>query len=134
MKPVKVVVKMMTVTRNPNEVYSFFENMKSLEVGGEINALQESSDGWWTFDHATAGKSRMKHINSVEKYLILDHIFVGGGLTWIVCARTVPNNEGSTATWIFVKPDGLTDIQFEEQLKNFDSEIDKWKSALENNG
>jgi hypothetical protein len=32
---------------------------------------------------------------------------------------------------VFVKPDGLTDIQFEEQLKNHDSEIEKWKSALE---
>ena len=134
MKPVKVIVKIMTVTRNANDVYRFFENMKSLEVGGEISALQESSDGWWTFDHAIAGKSRMKHINSVEKYWILDHIFVGGGLTWNVYARTVPNKEGSTTTWIFVKPDGLTDIQFEEQMKNFDSEIDKWKSALENNG
>jgi 6-phosphogluconate dehydrogenase (decarboxylating) len=29
--------------------------MKSLDVGGEIRALQESSDGWWTFDHAIAG-------------------------------------------------------------------------------
>jgi len=34
-------------------------------------------------------------------------------------------------TWLFVKPDSLTDIQFEEQLKNYDSEIEKWKSALE---
>ena len=35
--------------------------MKSLEVGGEISALHESSDGWWTFDHAIAGKSMMRY-------------------------------------------------------------------------
>ena len=40
MRPVKVIVKIMTLTRNVNEVYSFFENMKSLEVGGKISALQ----------------------------------------------------------------------------------------------
>jgi len=58
---------------------------------------------------------------------------VGGGLTWNVYVRTVPK-KGSTTTWIFVKPDGLTDTLFEEQMINFDTEIDKWKSALENNG
>ena len=51
-----------------------------------------------------------------------------------VYVRTVPNKEGSTTTWVFVKPDGLTDTLFEEQIINFDSEINKRKSALENNG
>jgi hypothetical protein len=57
-----------------------------------------------------------------------------GGLTLECIIRTVPNKEGSTTTWVFVKPDGLTDTLFEEQMTKFDSEIDKWKSALENNG
>src|SRR5690242_17844837 len=100
--------------------------MKSLEVGGEIRALQESSNGWWTFDHAIdhaiAGKSMMRYTNSAEKYGILNHIFVGGGLTWNVYVRTVLNKEGSTTTWVFVKPDGLTDTLFEEQMINFDTE------------
>lgn len=55
-------------------------------------------------------------------------------MTWNVYVRTVPNKEGSTTTWVFVKPDGLTDTLFEEQMINFDTEIDKWKSALQNNG
>lgn len=132
MKPVKAVVKSMTVSRNVTEVYNYFKNMKNLEVGGQITSLQKSNDDdWWTFDHAVAGKSKIKLVNSIEKYGMLDHQFVGGGLTWDVYVRVVPNKEGSTTTWIFVKPDGLTDIQFEEQLKNYDSEIEKWKSALE---
>ena len=105
--------------------------MKNLEVGGQISSLQKSNDDWWTFNHAIAGKSKMKLVNSIKKYGILDHQFVGGTLTWDVYVRMVPNKEGSTTTWIFVKPDGLNDIQFEEQMKNFDSEIEKWKSALE---
>jgi hypothetical protein len=42
-----------------------------------------------------------------------------------------PNGNGSTITWTFIKPDGLSDEQFKEQLKNFDSEIDAWRKALE---
>ena len=34
-------------------------------------------------------------------------------------------------TWTFVRPDNLTDKQFEEQLKMFDQEISGWKNALE---
>jgi len=76
----------------------------------------------------------MRHANSAEKYGDIKPHFVGGGLTWNVYVRTVPNKEGSTTTWVFVKPDGLTDTLFEEQMIKFDTEIDKWKSALENNG
>ena len=77
-------------------------------VGGHlITQLQESQ--WWG-------------TNSAEKYGILNHIFVGGGLTWNVYVRTVPNKEGSTTTWVFAKPDGLTDTLFEEQMINFDTE------------
>ena len=84
MNPVKVIVKTKTLSRKANEVYRFFENMESLEVGGQITGVQESSDGWWTFDHAIAGKSKMKQVNSNEKYGMLNHIFVGEGLTWNV--------------------------------------------------
>jgi hypothetical protein len=132
MQPVKVIVKTMTVTKSTNEVYSFFQNMKSLEMGGEISSLQESDDGWWTFNHASAGRSKMKHTNSVAECGILDHIFVGGGLTWNVFVRTIPNKDAPTTMGAFEKPDGLTDSQSEEQIKNFESEIDKWKLALEN--
>jgi hypothetical protein len=92
MKSVKAIVKSITVSRNVNEVYSFFENMKNLEVGGQISSLQKSNDDdWWTFNHAIAGKSKMKLVNSIKKYGILDHQFVGGALTWDVYVRMVPN-------------------------------------------
>jgi hypothetical protein len=92
MKPVKAIVKSMTESRNVTEVYNYFENMKNLEVGGQITSLQKSNnDGWWTFDHAIAGKSKINLVNSIEKYGILDHQFLGGGLTWDVYVRVVPN-------------------------------------------
>ena len=62
---------------------------------------------------------------------LLDHIFIGGGIEWKVFVRIVPNQEGSTTTWTFIKPDSLTENQFEELLKNFDIEIMGRKSTLE---
>jgi hypothetical protein len=40
MKPVKAVVKSMTVSRNVTEVYNYFEIMKNLEVGGQITSCK----------------------------------------------------------------------------------------------
>jgi hypothetical protein len=45
--------------------------------------------------------------------------------------RVVPNEEGSTTSWMFMRPDGLTDDQFQEQLKGFDIEVNNLKEFLE---
>lgn len=66
-------------------------------------------------------------IIQVHDFGILDHEFVGAGPDWKVYVRVVPNEEGSTTTWTFMKPDGLTDDRFQEQLKGFDTEVDNWK-------
>ena len=42
----------------------------------------------------------------------------------------IPNYGGTTVVWTFVRPDGLSDEQFENQLKGFDPEIVLWKNAL----
>jgi hypothetical protein len=127
----KVIVKTMTVEKDANEVFDFFNDMKSMEIGGAIKSLREGEDGWWRFEHTIAGKSKMKHI-SVPQYGILDHVFIGGGLKWHVFVRIIPNQSGSTTTWTFLRPDSLNDKQFEEQLKMFDVEINNWQKALEN--
>jgi hypothetical protein len=129
--PKKVIVKTMTIEKNANEVFDFFNDMKSMEIGGAIKSLRKGEDGWWTFEHNIAGKSKMKH-NSVPQYGILDHVFIGGGLKWNVFVRVIQNQSGSTTTWTFLRPDGINDKQFEEQLKMFDIEINNWQKALEN--
>src|SRR5918996_6266722 len=54
------------------------------------------------------------------------------GIEWNVHVRIVPNKNGSTTTWIFTRPDELSEEEFEAQLNGFDSEIAGWKSALGN--
>jgi hypothetical protein len=126
----KVIVKTMTVENSVKEVFNFFSEGKNLELGGAIKSLIKNEGKVWTFEHNIAGKSMMKNF-FIPEYEILDHIFLGGGLEWHVFIRVIPNGQGSTTTWIFIRPDVLDDNQFEEQLENFDIELTKWKKALE---
>jgi hypothetical protein len=127
----QVIVKSLSIHNTTQETFDFFSNPKNMELGGAIHSMQKSPDGWYTFDHIIAGKSKMKYIVNQE-FRILHHIFQGAGLEWNVYVRVIPNGNGSTITWTFIKPDGLSDEQFKEQLKNFDLEIEGWRKALEN--
>ena len=132
MAPRKVIVKELTVEKPENQVFDFFSNVENMEIGGAIKSVTKGEGDWWQFDHTVAGKGKMK-VTPVSDFGILDHEFVGAGLEWKVYVRVVPNEEGSTTTWTFMRPDGLTDEQFQEQLKGFDLEINNWKKYLEEN-
>jgi hypothetical protein len=132
MAPRKVIVKELTVNNPINQVFDFFSNVKNMEIGGAIKSVTKGEGDWWQFDHTVAGKGKMR-VTPVSDFGILDHEFVGAGLEWKVYVRVVPNEEGSTTTWTFMRPDGLTDEQFQEQLKGFDLEINNWKKYLEEN-
>jgi hypothetical protein len=118
----QVIVKVMSVTKPADKVFDFFSDVKNEEIGGAIKSVTKGDDNWWEFDHTVAGKGRLK-IPPVSEFEILDHEIVGGGLKWKVYVRVVPNNGGSTTTWTFMRPDGITNEQFQEQLKGFDIEI-----------
>ena len=128
--PRKVIVKTMTVSRSTNAALEFFENVKNMESGGILKDITKGEDGWWKFN-TPAGEAKLK-LGRVKRELgIIDHVFVGSGLVWQVYVRIVPNQHGSTTSWTFIRPDGLDDKQFEEQLAAFDIETEGWKKALE---
>src|SRR5207244_12698631 len=91
----QVIVKLLSTHKSVQETFEFFNNVKKMELGGAIYSVQKSSDGWYTFDHIIAGKSKMKHTANQE-FKILDHIFQGAGLEWNVYVRVIPNGNGST--------------------------------------
>jgi GMP synthase PP-ATPase subunit len=128
--PRKVIVKTMTVNRSTDTVFEFFKNIKNMESGGILKDIRKGQDDWWKF-HTPAGEAKLKHGRVEQELGVIDHVFVGNGLVWHVYVRIVPNQHGSTASWTFIRPDGLDDKQFEEQLSVFDIEIEGWKKALE---
>ena len=129
-EPKKTIVKIMVSHKSKDAVFDFFEDVKNLELGDAISNIVKDTNDWYTFNHIVAGSARLK-IAAIDRQLgILDHLFEGGGLSWIVYVRIIDNGYGSTTTWTFLRPDGLTDAQFEEQLGGFDVEIEKWNKHL----
>jgi hypothetical protein len=133
LEPKKTIVKIMVSQKSKDTVFNFFEDAKNLEIGGAISNIVKDMDDWYTFNHVVAGSARLKIVANNRQLGILDHLFEGGGLSWTVYVRIINNGYGSTTTWTFLKPDGLTDAQFEEQLKGFDVEVEKWNKHLSTN-
>jgi hypothetical protein len=44
--------------------------------------------------------------------------------------KQVHDRVKQTTTWTFMRPDRLTDEQFQEQLKGFDIEVHNWEKYL----
>jgi hypothetical protein len=130
LEPKKTIVKIMVSQKSKDIVFDFFENVKNLELGGIINNVVKDREDWYTFNHVVAGNARIKIVAKDRKLGVLDHLFEGGGLSWTVYVRIIDNGYGSTTTWTFLKPDGLTDVQFDKQLKGFDIEIENWNKHL----
>ena len=133
LEPKKTIVKIMVSQKSKDTVFIFFEDATNLELGGAISNIVKDTDDWYTFNHVVAGSARLKIVSNNRQLGILDHLFEGGGLSWTVYVRIINNGYGSTTTWTFLKPDGLTDAQFEEQLRGFDVEVEKWNKHLSTN-
>ena len=50
----------MTVKRGIDDVFGFFENIKNMEIGGAVKSVAKGEEGWWTFEHVIAGKSKIR--------------------------------------------------------------------------
>ena len=128
-KPRSVIVKTMVTTKSVKDTFDFFTNLKNWESGGALKNIQKDKDDWWICD-SPFGEAKIRQRQNKE-FGILDHDFIGGGGQWTVSCRVTSNESGSTVTWLFIRPETMTQEQFEAQLKNFDNEIMGWKKALE---
>jgi len=127
-EPRSVIVKTLETKKDTNTTFEFFRDLKNWETGGALKNIRKEDD-WWYAD-TPFGQAKIR-LRAHEGFGILDHDFVGGGGRWTVFCRVTPNESGSTVSWAFIRPEQMTQNQFEEQLKNFETEILGWKKALE---
>jgi hypothetical protein len=128
-EPRSVIVKTLVVDRPTDIVFDFFANPKNWESGGTLKNIRSQSNGWWIADSPFGSAKVRLHPN--KQVGVLDHDFIGGSGEWIVFSRVTRNERGSTVSWTFTRPDGMTHEQFEHQLSGFEKEITGWKKAIE---
>jgi len=127
--PRSVIVKTLVTTKDIKTVFKFFINVKNWESGGALKNVRKNENNSWLCD-SPFGEAKIT-IRSDEKSGVLDHDFTVSGGEWTVYCRVTPNESGSAVSWLFIRPEPMTQEQFEEQLKNFDNEITGWKKSLE---
>jgi len=127
-EPRSVIVKTLVVDRDPAKVYQFFLNLKNWETGGALKNIKKK-DEWWETD-TPFGKARIR-LRQNQDFLILDHDFQTRDSQWTVFCRVTPNERGSAVSWLFIRPEGMSQNEFESQLKNFEIETENWKKAIE---
>lgn len=129
-EPRQVITKSLVVDRNCTDVIDFFLNLKNWEEGGVLSDSRKIDADWWESD-TPLGKARIR-IRGIKSLGIFDHDFVGGGGSWTVYCRVTPNGRGATVSWLFIRPEEMSQAEFESQLgTNFDKEMQGYKKAIE---
>lgn len=88
-----------------------------------------SSDGWWSFS-TPRGNARLKFKEN-RSFGILDHIFIDQDSKWDVPMRIVSSGEVSEMVITLIKPDELTDEQFDSRMVEIEQGIENMKKIIE---
>ncbi|MBS3925802.1 MAG: hypothetical protein KGZ34_03820 [Nitrosarchaeum sp.] len=88
-----------------------------------------SSDGWWSFS-TPRGNARLKFKEN-RSLGILDHVFIDQDSQWNVPMRIVSSGEDSEIVITLIKPDELTDEQFDNRMIEIEQVFENMKKIIE---
>jgi len=88
-----------------------------------------TSDGWWSFS-TPRGNARLK-FNENKSLGILDHMFIDKESKWNVPMRIVSSGDESEVIITLIKPDELTDEQFNERMIEIEQAFGNMKKIIE---
>ncbi|EGP93522.1 hypothetical protein [Nitrosarchaeum koreense] len=88
-----------------------------------------SSDGWWSFS-TPRGNARLKFKEN-RSLGILDSVFIDQDSQWNVPMRIVSSGEFSEIVITLIKPDELTDEQFDSRMVEIEQGIENMKKIIE---
>jgi len=88
-----------------------------------------SSDGWWSFS-TPRGNARLKFKEN-RSLGILDHVFIDQDSKWDVPMRIVSSGDVSEMVITLIKPDELTDEQFDNRMMEIEQVFETMKKIIE---
>ena len=92
---------------------------------------KQNGDGSWSFS-TQRGNANLKFKHN-KNFGILDHMYKDEESLWNVPMRVVPSGDESEIIVTIVKPDTLTDDQFEERMKEINELFENLKQIIEKN-
>ena len=90
---------------------------------------KQNDDGSWSFS-TPRGNANLKFMEN-KTFGILDHLYVDDESSWAVPMRVVSNGDDSEVIITIVKPDVLTDEQFDERMKELELLFENLKKIIE---
>lgn len=88
-----------------------------------------TSDGWWSFS-TPRGNAKLK-FNENKSLGVLDHMFIDKESKWDVPMRIVSRGDESEVIITLIKPDELTDEQFNERMIEIEQVFGNMKKIIE---
>ena len=117
----------MSVSRKTGEVFDAILNSPPKIMPD----AKQNGDGSWSFS-TPRGNANLKFKHN-KTFGILDHLYQDEENLWDVPMRVVPSGNESEVIVTIVKPDTLTDAQFDERMKEINQLFENLKQIVEKN-
>jgi len=115
----------MTVSKKTGEVFDAILNSPSQMMPD----AKKNQDGSWSFE-TPRGSANLKFKQN-RSLGILDSLYSDDESIWEVPMRVVPSGEESEIIVTIIKPDGITDSEFDERMKEIDATFLNLKNLIE---
>ena len=114
-----------TVKRNIGDAFDAILNSPSKMMPD----AKKSADGWWSFI-TPRGTAKLK-FNENKSFGILDPLYMDNESTWNMPMRVVSSGDESEIIITLIKPDKITDEQFNERMNEIGEAFKNLKQLIE---
>lgn len=94
-----------------------------------MSDAKKSPDGWWSF-MTPRGLAKLK-FNENKSLGILDHMYIDDESKWNVPMRVISSGDESEVIITLVKPNEITDKQFNERMDEIGRVFETLKELIE---
>jgi len=115
----------MSVSRKTGDVFDAILNSPPKMMPD----AKQNDDGSWSFS-TQRGNATLKFMEN-KTFGILDHLYVDDESSWEVPMRVVSNGDESEVIITLLKPEVLTDEQFDERMKELGILFENLKKIIE---